>query len=99
MDAFYDAGDPSPDATFVVGFDRPMEEDGGDGPGNWVFHPVMGGAFIGSSLVWDDATHVRIHTSPGTPVPPLTGDYTQTGGDVRSAAGAELASIAGFAVG
>ena len=97
--AVHDPGDPSPDVTFVVEFDQAMDQDGGDDAANWVLHPSMAGPFIGSALVWDDATHLRIHTSPGVPVPPFTGDYTQPGGDVRSAAGVDLASVFGFPVG
>lgn len=96
--AAYDAADPSPNATFVVTFDRAMDQDGGDAPGNWTFHSPLGGTFPGTSLAWDDAMHLRVHTAPGLPSPPRTGDYTQTGGDVRSATGVELATVAGFGV-
>ena len=99
MGGWYDEADPSPNATFVVQFDRAMDEDAGDLPGNWVFHAPLGGLFVGTSLVWDDAMHLRVHTTPGLPGAPRTGDYTQTGGDVKSAAGVELASVSGFAVG
>ena len=50
------------------------------------------GPFVGSSLTWDDATHLRVRTSPGAPNPPRTGDYVQTGGDVRAADVVGLAS-------
>lgn len=82
----------------MVTFDRAMDPDGGDSPGNWTFRSQLGGTFTGTSLAWDDATHLRVHTVPGLPSPPRTGDYTQTGGDVRSAAGVELASVSGFGV-
>ena len=98
-DAWYDASDPSPNATFVVAFDRAMEQDAGDVPVNWTFHGAFPVVFVGSSLSWDDAMHLRVHTSPGVPAPPRSGDYMQTGGDVRSAAGVPLASIVGFPVG
>jgi hypothetical protein len=76
-----------------------MDEDAGDAAANWVFHAELSGPFVGSALSWDDATHLRIHTSPGVPNPPRSGDYTQTGADVRSASGIDLATIVGFAVG
>ncbi len=82
----------------MIEFDQAMATDATDSPGNWVFHAVQSLPFVGSALSWDDATHLRVHTSPGFPTPPRSGDYTQTGGDVMSALGAELATNIGFAV-